>query len=229
MKAPPSKLPNGKPIFDGYLIGVSSSLNDPGYLPLYNDEPFVPIESSRRKLKKTDARVIEFLTESDVELAKGRAEVPDSDERMGGHRVYELAAVIHTDNLVDPTLSRKDMPHTVQLRNNGYKFASVSTVSSAKCDLPPSDIPQAAFVRAAVDNLRQWGLTEALPPRGVPLDELPKGELEERYGSSERYLALYDSAVDQLVSERWLLPEDGLKLRAKPASVWQTAFRAFAS
>jgi hypothetical protein len=34
-----ARLANGRPVFDGYLIGVSSQWNDPGYLPLYNDEP----------------------------------------------------------------------------------------------------------------------------------------------------------------------------------------------
>jgi hypothetical protein len=264
-----ARLPNGKPVFDGYLVGVSSSWNDPGYLPLYNDEPFVPLDSPRRRPKKTDARVIEFLTESEVELAKGHVEAPDSDEAIGGHRVYELAAVIHTDNLMEPHVAREGLTYQTQLRNKGYKFSSVSTVSIKDCALPESDIPQHAFVRAAVENLRHWVLDGATPPRGqrlvkegavltrdavgnvlggiraaefeAPLarydryhgtdmpgcradnlypsvflvrQELSKEKLTDLYGSPERYMALYESEIGKLVAQRWLLPEDGDRLKA---------------
>lgn len=266
------RLPNGDPVFDGYLIGVSSAWNDPGYLPLHNDEPFVPLDDPRRELKKTDARVIEFLTESEVELGKALTQpnLPDSDARIGGHRVYELAGVIHTDNLVDPTLSRHDLPYAVQMAERGYQFTEVSTVSISDCDLPPSDIPQAALVRAAVDNLRHWVLDGTPPPHAEPLERtseglvrdevgnalgglrvaeyevplarygrytgdekpgcradnlypsvflvrepLPKEELVRRYGTPERYVKLYDAQIDLLIAKRLLLPEDGLRLKAK--------------
>ncbi len=266
------RLPDGRPVFDGYLIGVSSPHNDPGYLPLYNDEPFVKLGDPRRTFKKTDARVIEFLTESEVELGEGlkSTNAPDSDERIGGHRTYELAGVIHTDNLVDPTVARKDLPYKMQLKERGYQFTSVSTVSISDCDIPPSDIPEAAFVRGAVDNLRHWVLDGTPPPKGrtlertkdglvrddagnakggiraaefeLPLakygryqgtdkpgcradtlypsvflvrDELPRDELVRRYGTSDRYIKLYDAETQRLVAQRWLLPEDGLRLQAK--------------
>lgn len=276
------RLPDGRPVFDGYLIGVSSAHNEPGYLPLYNDEPFVPLDDPRRVLKKTDARVIEFLTESEVELGNGLTapNVPDSDEPIGGHRVYELAGVVHTDNLVDPTPAWLDAPHEVQMREKGYRFTDVSTVSRSNCDLPPSDIPQAAFVRAAVDNLRHWVLDGVTPPRAQPIERnanglvrdsvgnalggiraaeyevplarygryhgddrpgckadnlypsvffvrevLPREELLRRYGTPERYIQLYDAEIERLVAQRWLLPEDGLRLKAKNRERAYIAFR----
>jgi len=266
------RLANGKPVFDGYLVGVSSPHNKPGYLPLYNDEPFVEIDDPRRKLKMTDAKVIEFLTESEVELDAGLTSpaTPDSDADMGGRRTYELAGVIHTDNLVDPPLTSSQAPFLVQLTDRGYHVGSVSTVSSAECDLPPSDIPEAAFVRAAVDNLRHWILDGTPPPRAEPLertpeglgrdevgnarggiraaeyevalakygryegdekpgcradsvypsvflvrDQMPREELARRYGDPEHYVELYDAQTQLLIAQRWLLPEDGLRLEAK--------------
>ncbi|HWK42766.1 MAG TPA: alpha/beta hydrolase domain-containing protein [Croceibacterium sp.] len=266
------RLPDGRPVFDGYLVGVSSAHNNPGYLSLYNDEPFVPLNDPRRVLRKTDAKVIEFLTEAEVEMgnAPTAPNVPDSDERIGAHRVYELAGVIHTDSLHDPNHGSRERPYAAQLIAKGYRMMGVSSVSVANCPLPQSDIPQAEFVRGAVDNLRHWVLDGTLPPRAEPLrrengklirdsagnilggiraaeyevplarygryqgdtyptcraeqqypnsffvrDPLTKEELVSRYGTPERYLALYDAEVARLIAQRWLLPEDGLRLKAE--------------
>jgi hypothetical protein len=166
------RLPDGRPVFDGYLVGVSSAHNDPGYLPLYNDESFVALTDPRRVLRKTDARVIEFLTESEAELgnAPTSANVPDSDAKVGGHRVYELAGVIHVDSLHDPDHGSRERPYAAQLIDKGYKLVGVSAVSVTSCALPQSDVPQGAFVRAAVDNLRRWVLDGTPPPRAQPLE-----------------------------------------------------------
>ena len=265
------RLPDGRPVFDGYLVGVASMHNNPGYLPLYNDEPFVPLGDPRRVLKKTDAKVIEFLTESEVELGNGPTspQVPDSDEKLGGHRVYELAGVIHVDSLHDPNYGSRERPYAAQLIAKGYNMVGVSTVSIANCTLPQSDVPQAALVRAAVDNLRHWVLDGTLPAHAEPLkrqdgkllrdaagnilggiraaefevplarygryegsaypgcratefypnsffvrDPLPTTELVRRYGTPKRYLQKYDASIDRLIDKRWLLPEDGLRLKA---------------
>ncbi len=163
------RLSDGGPIFDGYLIGVSSELNEPGYLPLYNDEPFVPIDSPRRRPRETDAKIIEFLTESEVELADNT--LPYARPEVEGRRVYELAGVVHTDNLYGPTLARKQPPIMAQLAAHGYQFATVSTVSVDQCDLPASDIPEDAFVRGAVNALRQWVVDGTSPPESVFLEQ----------------------------------------------------------
>ena len=264
-----ARLANGRPVFDGYLVGVSSQWNDPGYLPLYNDEPFVPVGDARRNLKKTDARVIEFLTESEVDLGTG-PQAADSDERLGGHRLYELGGVIHVANLADPTLSEREEPAVTQLLQRGYPLKQVPVEPVFSCPIAQSDIPEGAFVRAAVDNLRRWVLEGKAPPRAetlalngkklardevgnpkggiraaefvVPLarygryvgsdkpscredrpypfvfllrNELSPEELYRRYRSPRHYLHLYDSKIDRLVRQRWLLPEDGLRLKAK--------------
>ena len=277
-----TRLPDGRPVFDGYLIGVSSRWNDPGYLPLYNDEPFVPVDDPRRALKKTDARVIEFLTESEVGLnVNHRSQAPDSDKRIGGHRLYELGGVIHVASLVDPTKPYWEEPNLTQLTEHGYPQGELPKESVFSCALPQSDVPMGAFVRAAVDNLRRWVLDGEPPPRAKPFirnsnglerdavgnvvggiraaefefplarygryqgkdkpscqsaktypnvfflrNNLSKDGLVQRYGSAKRYTALYDSAIDRLVKQRWLLPPDALRLKAK---AMQNAMRQFSS
>jgi hypothetical protein len=266
-----ARLADGRPVFDGYLIGVSSRWNKPGYLPLYNDEPFVPVSDPRRAFKKTDERVIEFLTESEVELnADHQPEAADSDERIGGHRVYELGGVIHVASLIDPTRPYSELPNLAQLIQHGYPDREIPKEPVFSCSLPQSDIPMDALVRAAVDNLRRWVIDGRAPPRARPLvwkgdglardstgnvlggirpaefviplarygrydgkdkpncradkfypnvflirDEITRDELVHCYGTTERYLALYGREIDRLVEQRWFLPADGLRLRAK--------------
>jgi hypothetical protein len=264
-----ARLADGRPVFDGYLIGVSSQWNSPGYLPLYNDEPFVPIGDPRRALKSTDARVIEFLSEAEVELGTGK-QTPDADGPVGAYRLYELAGVIHVASLVDSTDQYREEPNLAQLIQRGYPLAMVPTEHVDGCSLTPSDVPQGAFLRAAVDNLRHWVLDGKAPPRAGPLvwegkqlaldaagnvrggiraaefevpvayygryrgkdkpecqeernypfafflrDDLPREELVRRYRSRDGYLVRYGDAVDRLIRQRWLLPEDGLRLKAK--------------
>jgi len=128
----------------------------------------VPVGDARRNLKKSDARVIEFLTESEVELGAG-PQAPDSDERLGGHRLYELGGVIHVANLADPTLSEREEPAVTQLLQRGYSAKQVPEEPVFSGPIAQSDIPEGAFVRAAVDNLRRWILSGEAPPRAESL------------------------------------------------------------
>ena len=266
-----ARLADGRPAFDGYLFGVSSQWNEPGYLPLYNDEPYVPVGDPRRNLRKTDAKVIHFLTESEVELNRNRVpEAADSDGKIGGHRVYELGGVIHVASLVDPTRNYSELPNLTQLARRDYPQALLPSDPVFACPLPQADLPMGALVKASVDNLRRWILDGKAPPRAKPLTwngkelardevgnviggirpaefevpfarygryqetDLPKcradapypavfllrhdfsrDQLIDRYGSAEGYLRRYSREIDRLVRQRWLLPEDGLRLRAE--------------
>lgn len=277
-----ARLADGRPAFDGYLIGVSSQWNEPGYLPLYNDEPYVPVGDPRRDLKQTDAKVIQFLTESEVELnLHHEPEAPDSDEAIGGHRVYELGGVIHVASLVDPTRNYTELPNLAQLARRGYDARLLPHDPVFACPLPQSDLPMGAFVRAAADNLRRWILNDEAPPRAAPLvwdgDELARDdvgnvvggiraaefeapiarygrytgdampecradapypavfllrlelspdELVDRYGSAEGYVEAYDREIDRLVEQRWLLREDGLRLKANAREQAMALFRS---
>lgn len=263
-----SRLADGRPAFDGYLIGVSSQWNRPGYLPLHNDEEFVPIGHPRRALRPTDAKVIEFLTEAEVELGAGE-NPPERDGPVGGYRLYELGGVIHVASLVDPAIPFSEEPALTQLARRGYPPEMIPNDPVFACPLPQSDVPHAAFLRGAIENLRHWILDGRAPPRARPLtwegevlardllgnpvggiraaefevplahygryrggeiancsderpypfvfflrNELPREELVRRYRTQDRFIARYGRAVDRLVAQRWLVPEDGLRLKA---------------
>ena len=51
----------------------------------------------------------------------------------------------------------------------------------------------------------------------------PRPSIEERYASRDDYLARYGKAVDDLVRQRWILPEDAATLRDQGAMEWDYA------
>jgi len=53
----------------------------------------------------------------------------------------------------------------------------------------------------------------------------PRLSIAERYSGRDDYLARYRKAVDQLVSERWILPEDAPALMERGAREWDWAIR----
>jgi hypothetical protein len=53
----------------------------------------------------------------------------------------------------------------------------------------------------------------------------PRLSIEERYPSRDVYLARYNKAVDDLVHQRWILPEDAAALKDQGAKEWDYATR----
>ena len=51
----------------------------------------------------------------------------------------------------------------------------------------------------------------------------PRTSIEERYSSREDYLARYGKAVDELVRERWILPEDLAAFIHRGEAEWAAA------
>jgi hypothetical protein len=51
----------------------------------------------------------------------------------------------------------------------------------------------------------------------------PRLSIQERYSSREDYLARYSKAVDDLVRQRWILPEDAAALKDEGAKEWDYA------
>jgi hypothetical protein len=53
----------------------------------------------------------------------------------------------------------------------------------------------------------------------------PRKSIEERYGSREDYLDRFGHALDELVEQRWVLPEDRAALMARGRQDWEDATR----
>lgn len=263
-----ARLPNGKPVFDGYLIGISSRWNGGGYIPLNSEEAQTRNDDPRRSLKPIDVPVIEFMSEFEVGTGPG-PQTPDSDARVGAHRIYQLGAVVHSASMIDGNPPREKRPNFLQLAAKGYPLAGVKGEDALNtCRLPISDVPHGALARAAVENLRQWADKGVAPPHapllawdgdkirrdatGNPVGGLPVAEfkvplasygpykgtdlpactpakgrpifvrtnldaatLKARYRSAQAFVRRYDTQVDAMVKQRWLLPEDAAALKAK--------------
>lgn len=272
-----ARLPDGRPVFDGYLIGISSRWNGGGYVPLNSEEAPVELADPRRTLKPIDVPVIEFMSEFEVATGPGE-QTADSDAKIGAHRLYQLGGVIHGSSIVDGNPPRLKRPNYIQLAAKGYPVSGAKGEDAVNvCPLPISDVPHGALARAAVDNLRQWvekgvpaphapplewqgekihrdatgnptggipvadfavplaaygpyagsDLPACTPEKGRPIflrKELDAASLKQRYGSAAGFAKQYDSAVDAMVSQHWLLPEDARTLKAKARSDAQRQF-----
>jgi hypothetical protein len=51
----------------------------------------------------------------------------------------------------------------------------------------------------------------------------PRRSIEERYGSREEYIIRYTKAVDDLVQQHWILPEDREAVLARGEQEWAQA------
>jgi hypothetical protein len=164
-----ARLPGGKPVFDGYLIGISSRWNGGGYIPLNSQEPVTRNDDPRRTLKPIDVPVIEFMSEFEVGTGPG-PQTPDSDAKVGAHRLYQLGAVVHGASMIDGNPPREKRPNFVQLAAKGYPVAGAKGEEALNvCPLPISDVPHGALARAAVENLRLWTDKGIAPPHAPPL------------------------------------------------------------
>jgi hypothetical protein len=77
------------------------------------------------------------------------------------------------------------------------------------------DVPLARYGRYEGSDKPSCREDRPYPFVFLLLNELSPEELKRRYQSPRHYLNLYDSKIDRLVRQRWLLPEDGLRLKAK--------------
>jgi hypothetical protein len=161
---------DGGPLIDGYLVGISSRWNSMGMIPFTSAQPSVAMDDERRALRPIDAPVIEFLTEFEVASGDG-PQRPDSDARIGAHRLYELGGVIHSDALLPGGREARMLrPNLVQLASRGYPAERMGAdASAATCPWRSSDLPHGALARAVTANLLRWAQGGTPPPHAPEL------------------------------------------------------------
>jgi hypothetical protein len=137
----------GKPIIDGYLIGISSSSYRAGYLPLNATTPARPVGDPVRVTRSIDVPVIELMSQNEAVTNTG-PQAPESDAAGARHRLYELPGLTHGDGL----------------RGDGRPM-----VPASGCPYATSDVPMSHFAHAALENLDLWLAGGPPPPHAERL------------------------------------------------------------
>ncbi len=150
---------DGGPLIDGYAIGISSPWQQPGYLPINSHTPVPPLGDARRTLRPIDVPVIEFLSQNEGQANYG-AQIPDIDQGLGRHRLYEVAGASHRDTGVPAPRTYRQ-----QLKDRNHSEA----VGEYEPNLQISDVPVRLLFAAAMQNLDSWVRESVPPPPGAQL------------------------------------------------------------
>ncbi|TQS41134.1 alpha/beta hydrolase domain-containing protein [Cryptosporangium phraense] len=88
------RVASGAPVFDGYVIGISSGGAERAGYPGLSDEWDVPAEDPRRVIGGHDVPVVELLSELESETHRAMLR-PDSDADDDRYRLYQVAGTSH--------------------------------------------------------------------------------------------------------------------------------------
>lgn len=152
--------PDGAPLIDGYLIGISSPWQGGGYLEINSEEQPAAVGHPRRRLRPIDVPVIEFLSQGEGERNIG-PQAPDRDEGRGRHRLYEVAGTTHTD--LGVAVQRTNL---IQLAERGHPYAA----PGRQARFGISDVPLRRLFSATMENLDRWVQHGEAPPRSARLE-----------------------------------------------------------
>lgn len=150
------RLPDGGPIFDGYLTEVG-----PGMLRINQCAPDTLPDDPRNRIKVPDVPVINIVSEGDMWLGL-HTRAPDAIAPHVGLVTYEIAGATH-----DPGMGTIGLPSAEEMAKAGVKVPSLQ--------LPrwlggaPNDFPRGFLTTAALRNLQVWARDGAIPPQGQPL------------------------------------------------------------
>ncbi|MEW2398010.1 alpha/beta hydrolase domain-containing protein [Streptomyces sp. NPDC046862] len=236
------RLPNGRPIFDGYLLG------NPGhYMPINSTAPAVAKDDPRQKVQNLDVPVMVLMTGPQEEQRR-RPEGPT-------YRVYEVAGA----STASPRAARA----------YGQTPEAFLTTGPFACDYDVSRFPFNQFFQSSLTRLDIWASRGVTPPPsqqlarntdgsakldayGIPLggvrstySDLPTAryfanttdqrysictsagaqeplsakELKQLYGGKEAYVKKVGRQADRLERQGWLLPADADEIRSEADAV----------
>lgn len=154
---------SGRPLIDGYLIGISASAFVSGMVPLSTGTAALPVGHVRRTTRPIDVPVIELMTENEA-LTNTGPHPPENDDGLGRYRLYEVPGLTHGDGL--RRSNARETPAQLQLRRKGIPTAA----QEDRCPLGKSDVPLDALARAALQNLDAWVERGAPPPKAPRID-----------------------------------------------------------
>lgn len=168
------RMADGRPAIDGYLIGIASGTQSSGYLPINSHSETLPLGHPKRVVQPADVPVIELMSEN--EAAGGGPTARDGDGIKGGHRLYQIGGVTHTDLGVPSPVE----PATAQLRTKGHPAAAPAPA----CGYENSDVPMRDVAQAALANLDRWSRGGPPAPPSAVIELGPNGPVADAVGNT---------------------------------------------
>jgi hypothetical protein len=107
------RLPDGSPVFDGHVIGISSGGAGPAGYPPPPGRPVPALDDPRRRVGGHDVPVVELLSETES-ATHAIVLRPDSDEPGDRYRLYQVAGTAH-----DSTGPSHVLVNAAQYRDRG--------------------------------------------------------------------------------------------------------------
>lgn len=169
-----ARLASGKPLIDGYLIGISGFSFRSGYLPLNSSLSVPSVDDPRRPNRPIDVPVIELQSENEA-ITNREPQTPDRDHAPGAHRLYELPGTTHGSGGVRTWLAERQI---------AWRLKQPFLQPVDACPYPPSDIDIAAFARAAHANLERWARGGPPPPRAERLQHRGLEQVRDANGNT---------------------------------------------
>jgi Alpha/beta hydrolase domain len=145
---------DGKPMYDGYFVGVAGGAFI-GAAPLNQCTPVPPLGDPRRSLRDAGVPVIQMMSQSDY-LIGIASRGPDSDTPPDLYRHYEMAGAAHA---TPDELLYSARPEDI--------VAAGRAVPPASCNEGPrSRFPNRIFIDAALQNIDLWSRDGLPAPPG---------------------------------------------------------------
>ena len=235
------RMPDGGPIFDGYLVGEPS-----GYPRINATAPAIPDSDPRQKVQPIDVPTISLHTRPQ----RSDRRRPDGDRPSDRYRVYEVAGAAH-NNIRLPRITNQ--PDDV--------------FSGSRCVHEVSRFPMHHFFKSTLARLDAWAARSVTPPPSqriafnsdgtavldehgnpvggvrssyldVPIaryfanapasgggacrldgaqEHFSPGELALLYENHDGYVREVVRRVSELEQDGWLLPADARELRMEAA------------
>jgi hypothetical protein len=150
----------GRPLINGYLIGISSSSFRSGYVPINSHTPNLEPADLRRRNRAIDAPVIELMSENEA-ITNHEPQTPDGDAPGHSHRLYEVPGLTHGSGGRPGT-------NVIQLQR-ATRSAVAPPRPADTCPFASTDVDMSHFGQAALANLDRWVRAGTPPPRAPRL------------------------------------------------------------
>ena len=152
-----AKLPDGSPIYDGYMIGDGDAF----MFPINQCAGAVPPGESGVTIKPRGVPIISVVTQGLLPMTIA-ARRPDSDTPEDKYRRYEIPGAAHVNQI-----SNDHKPCPADIAKAGVPETAANCEGVNENGI--TDFPMEFFMDSAYDNLYAWLRTGTPPPKAEPI------------------------------------------------------------